>query len=89
MVLRLAASLQRNRMRVVKADQPLAVRSVQCERGVDAMWLLRLDRYSRHHEPDPVVALRVHHENLPVEVEKHIEGRVTRLRHKYIVITMT
>ncbi len=25
--------------------------------------------------------LRVHHENLPVEVEKHIEGRVTRLRH--------
>jgi hypothetical protein len=28
-----------------------------------------------------MAALRVHHENLPVEVEKHIEGRVTRLRH--------
>jgi hypothetical protein len=28
-----------------------------------------------------VTALRVHHENLPVEVEKHIEGRVARLRH--------
>jgi hypothetical protein len=33
------------------------------------------------HEPDPVAAGRVHHENLPVEIEKHIEGRVTRLRH--------
>jgi hypothetical protein len=28
-----------------------------------------------------VAALRVHHENLPVEVEKHIEGRVAWLRH--------
>jgi hypothetical protein len=28
-----------------------------------------------------MAALRVHHENLPVEVEKHIEGRVTRLCH--------
>jgi hypothetical protein len=28
-----------------------------------------------------MATLRVHHENLPVEVEKHIEGRVTWLRH--------
>jgi hypothetical protein len=28
-----------------------------------------------------VAALRVHYENLPIEVEKHIEGRVTRLCH--------
>jgi hypothetical protein len=28
-----------------------------------------------------VTALRVHHENLPVEVEKHIEGRGARHRH--------
>jgi len=27
-----------------------------------------------------MAALRVHHENLPVEIEKHIKGRVTRLR---------
>jgi hypothetical protein len=32
-------------------------------------------------EPDPMAALWVHHESLPVEVEKHIEGRVARLRH--------
>ena len=43
---------------------------------------LRLRRYHlrlRHDEPDSMAALRVHHENLPVEVEKHIEGRVVRL----------
>jgi hypothetical protein len=45
------------------------------------MRLLRRHRHPRHHEPDPVAALRVHHENLPVEVEKHIKGQVTRLRH--------
>jgi hypothetical protein len=28
-----------------------------------------------------MAALRVHHENLPVEVEEHIEGRVTWFRH--------
>jgi hypothetical protein len=28
-----------------------------------------------------VAALRVHHENLPVEVQKRIEGRATWLDH--------
>jgi hypothetical protein len=28
-----------------------------------------------------MAALGVHYENLPVEVEKHIEGRITGLRH--------
>ncbi len=81
MVLRITAFLPADRMRVVEPDQPLALRPVQRERVVDAVRLLRRDRHSRHHEPDPVAALRVHHENLPVEVEKHIERRVTRFRH--------
>jgi hypothetical protein len=38
--------------------------------------LLRRHRHSCHDEPDPVAALRIHHENLPVEVDKHIEGRI-------------
>jgi hypothetical protein len=54
---------------------------VQRERVVDAMRLLRRHRHLRHHEPDPVAALRVHHENLSVEVQKHIKGRVAWLRH--------
>jgi hypothetical protein len=35
-----------------------------------------------------MTALRVHHENLPVEVEEHIEGRVVRLGHLHIVIIL-
>jgi hypothetical protein len=54
---------------------------MQRERVVDAVRLLRRHRHPRHDEPDPVATLRVHHENLPVEVEKHIEGRVTPLHH--------
>ena len=80
MVLRGAALLPRDRMGVVEADQPLAIRPVQGERVVDAVRLLRRCRHPRHHEPNPVAAFRVHHENLPVEVEQQIEGRVTWLR---------
>ena len=56
---------------------------VQRERVVDAVRLLRRHRHPRHDEPDPVATLRVDHENLPVEVEKHIEGRVTPLHTAY------
>jgi len=81
MVLRFAALAPADRMGIVEACQPLPVRPVQRQRIVDVVRLLRRHRHPRHHEPDPVAALRVHHENLPVQVEKHIEGRVTRLRH--------
>ena len=67
-------------MRVVEADQPLTVRPVQRQRVVDAVGFLRRHRHSRHDQPDPMTALGVHHENLPVQVEKHIEGRIARLR---------
>ena len=68
MVLRLAGPLPRDRMGIVEPDQPLAIRPVQRERVVDAMRLLLRHRHARHDEPDPVTALEVHHENLPVEV---------------------
>jgi hypothetical protein len=35
---------------------------------------------ARHHEPDPMANPRVRRENLTVEVEKHIEGRIVWLR---------
>ncbi len=81
MVLRRASSLPADRMGIVEPDQPHAIRAMQCERVVDAMRLLRRHRHPRHDEPHLMAALRVHHENLPVEVEKHIEGRVTGFRH--------
>jgi hypothetical protein len=68
-------------MGVVNSDQPLAIRPGQPQRVVQSMRLLRRRRYPRDNDPDPVATLRIHHENLPVEVEKHVEGGVTRLRH--------
>ena len=68
-------------MGIVEAHQPLAIRPIQRERVVDAMRLRRRHRHPRYDEPDLVTALWVYHENLPVEVEEHIEGPVARLRH--------
>jgi hypothetical protein len=81
MVLGLAAPLARGWMGVVEANQPLTIRPVQRERIVDAVRLLRRRWYPRHNEPDPMATVRVHHENLPVEVEKQIERRIARFTH--------
>ncbi len=82
MVPRLATLPPRDRMSVVEADQPLAIRSVQSERVIQSMGLLRRHRHASQDEPRmPMAALRVHHENLPVEVKKQIECRVVLLGH--------
>ena len=81
MVLWVAAPLPRHRMGVVEADEPPAIRPVQRQRIVQAMRFFRRGRHFRHHEADPMVAIRVHNEHLPIKVEQHIEGRVARLRH--------
>ncbi len=82
MVLRLTPLLSADRMRIVEADQPLAVRPMKRDGIVDAVRLLWRDRHARHDKPDPMTTLRVHHENLPIEVEKHIEGRIARRTHR-------
>ena len=81
MILRISSLLPFHRMGIVEPNLAFAVRPVQRERVVDAVRLLRRDLHPRHHEPDPMAALRVHHENLPVEVEQHIEGRIAWLSH--------
>jgi hypothetical protein len=68
-------------MRVVEADQPFTVSSVQSEGVGDTMGSLRRYRHLRHREPNPMPTFRVHYQNLPVKVEKYVEGRVTRRRH--------
>jgi hypothetical protein len=65
MVLRFAAPAPIDRMRIVKADQPLAIGPMQCERVVDAVWFLRRHRHSRHDKADPMAARWIDHENLP------------------------
>jgi hypothetical protein len=81
MVLRLPALAPRHRVGIVEADQPLAVRSMQRERIIEAVWFVRRYRHSPYDELHPMTAIGVHHEQLPVEIEKCIESRVARLRH--------
>jgi len=68
MVLRFTALSPADRMGVIEPDQSLTLRPVHRERVVDAVRLLRRHRHPRHHEPDPMTALWVHHEHLPVGV---------------------
>ena len=68
-------------MRVVKADQSRAVWPMQRKRVVDAVGSLRRHRHKRDRKPDPVTALGIDHEDLPIEIDEQIEGRITRLRH--------
>src|SRR5208282_3595100 len=53
MVLRLAALLPRDRMGIVEADQPFAIRPVQRQRVVQPVRLVRRHRHPRHHEANP------------------------------------
>ena len=80
-ILCLTAFLLRHRMGIIEADQAFTIRPMQRERIIDAMWFLRQYRNPRHHEADPVAALRVHYENLRVEIEKHIESGSAWLRY--------
>lgn len=68
-------------VRVVEADQPLAVRAMKCEGVIEPVRLLWRYRYPPDDELNPMTALRVDDERLPVQIEKRIEGRVARRRH--------
>src|SRR6266404_5415210 len=61
---------------------------MQRQRIVDAMGLLWRCRHPRDDEPNPMAAPRVNHEDLPIEVEKHIERRIARRRHILLVIIL-
>jgi len=68
-------------MGIVEPDEPLAARAVQGERVVDAMRLFRRHAHARHHETDPMSALGIDHEDIPIEIEKRIKRRITPFRH--------
>src|SRR5947209_5494948 len=51
---------------------------MQRQRVVDAVRLLRGYRHPRRNKANPMAARRVDHENLPVEIEQHIEALVAR-----------
>jgi hypothetical protein len=79
MVLRPATRLPADRMSIIESHQPFAVRSVQRQRVIEAVRFLRRHRYLRHDESHSMAAFWVYNKDLPIEVEKHIEGRIARL----------
>ena len=81
MVLCLTALLVCHRMGVVEADQSLAIGPMQCQRIVETVRLLRRHRHLCDDKADPVAALGINDEHLPVEFEQHTKGWVARLRH--------
>ena len=82
MVLGFASSLPRDGVRVVESDQPLSVGAMQRKRVAQAMRSFRRCRDPQHNKTNPVATLRIHHENLPIEIEKQIEGWILRFAHQ-------
>ena len=66
----------------VEADQALTLRPMQGERVVEPVRLLGRDDNPGDDEPAPVTAVRVHHQDLAVEVEEGVERWVTGWRHR-------
>jgi hypothetical protein len=50
-----------------------------------AMRLFSRHRNPRDHEPDPMFAIWIHNEYLPIKVEKHIEGRIARWHRRQVI----
>lgn len=81
MVLWLATPLSPDRMGIVEADKPLAVWAVKRQRIVKPVRLLRCHGNARHVEAHPIPTGWIDDQDLAVEVEQCVEGRVARLRH--------
>ena len=88
MVLRIASPSRRNRVSIVKPDQPRAARAMQGQRIVEPLRLLWRGRNARHDEPYPIFALWIDNEHLAIQVEKKIQGRIANRPHGRIVIIL-
>lgn len=80
-ITRSTASSLANGMRVIEANQPLTIRTMQCQGVIEPVRLLRRDWHPPDDEPDPMTTLWVDHENLPVQIEQRIESGIMRRRH--------
>lgn len=81
MVLRPAANLIADRVRIIEPNETLAIGPVQGQRIVDAIRLLRRGRHPCDDEADPIAAFRIDHEHLTIQVQEEIETRIARFSH--------
>jgi hypothetical protein len=75
-------------MSVVKSNQTVATRTMQGQRIVQPMKALGAGNYPADREPNPVLALRVYHEYLAIEIQQRLGARISTLPlHRHKVIT--
>ena len=81
MILRISSALSSHRVGVVEPDESLTIESMQRERIVNAMRLLVRHRDSSYHEFHPMTSGRIHNQNLPIKIQKHIKRWVMSFTH--------
>ena len=81
MILWISSALSSYWVGVVEPDKSLTIESMQCERIINAIRLLGRHRNSSHHEFHPMTSGRIHNQNLPIEIQKHIERWVMSFTH--------
>lgn len=67
-----------DRMSVIESDQSLASGSMKRQRIVEPLWLLQGRRDTLGAKAHPVLPSRIDHENLAVQIQKHIQTWITR-----------
>jgi hypothetical protein len=65
-----------NRVRIIEPDQTFALRSMQCERIFDPVRPGRAHRNATRDKADPMPRFRVDYQQLPVQIEQRIQGRI-------------
>ena len=72
MILRVAALLLSNRMRIIKSDKPLPTSSVQRQGIIQPVRLFCFHWNPRNHKPHPMPALWVHNQCDSVKIEQRV-----------------
>ena len=69
-----------DRVRIVEANEPFAIRSMQRQRIFNPMRPFLAHGHTTNDEPNPMAGFRVDHQHLPVEIQQQIEaGPAARL----------
>ena len=69
-----------DRMSVIESDQSGASGSMKRQRVLEPLWLLQGRRDTLDAKAHPVLPSRIDHENLAVQIQKHIQVWIARRR---------
>jgi len=63
-------------VRIVEANEPFTIRSMQGQRIFDSNRPVLAHGQTTNDEPNAMSGFRVHHQHLPVEIQRLVERRV-------------